>query len=68
MAKKIKNRGHSEELKAILNQAIAKAAKQPIDLKTDTRTTTRNLAHRQFGSNPNKYPPAHCAQTGTPVK
>jgi DNA/RNA-binding domain of Phe-tRNA-synthetase-like protein len=61
VAKKIKNRGHSEELKAMLNQAVAEAAKQPIDLKTDTRTTTWNQAHRQFGSNPNKYPPAHCA-------
>jgi len=61
VAKKIKNRGHSQELKAMLNQAVAEAAKQPIDLKTDTRTTTWNQAHRQFGSNPNKYPPAHCA-------
>ena len=61
VAKKIKNRGHSEELKAMLNQAVAEAAEQPIDLKTDARTTTWNIAHRQFGSNPNKYPPAHCA-------
>jgi DNA/RNA-binding domain of Phe-tRNA-synthetase-like protein len=61
VAKKIKNRGHSQELKAMLNQAIEKAAKQPIDLKTDARTTAWNQAHRQFGSNPNKYPPAHCA-------
>ena len=33
VANKIKNRGHSEELKAMLNQAVAEAAKQPIDLK-----------------------------------
>jgi len=42
VAKKIKNRGHSQELKAMLNQAVAEAAKQLIDLKTDTRTTTWN--------------------------
>jgi len=61
VAKKIRNHGHSQELEAKLNQAIAQAAKEPIDLKTDPRTIVWNQAHRQFGSNPNKFPPAHCA-------
>jgi len=42
-------------------EAIAEAAEHPIDLKTDPRMTVWNDAHRQFGSNPNKFPPAHGA-------
>ena len=61
VAKKMNNRGPSQELNTMLKQVIEEAAKQPIDLKTDTLTATWNQAHRQFGSNPNKYPPAHCA-------
>ena len=61
VAKKIQNHGHSGELEAKLNQAIAQAAQEPIDVKTDPRTIVWNQAHRQFGSNPNKFPPAHCA-------
>jgi len=61
VAKNIQNHGHSQELEAKLNQAIAQSAKHPINLKTDTRTIVWNQAHRQFGSNPNKFPPAHCA-------
>lgn len=61
MAKEIQNHGHSQELEAKLNQAIAQAAKEPVDVKTDPRTAVWNQAHRQFGSNPNKFPPAHCA-------
>jgi DNA/RNA-binding domain of Phe-tRNA-synthetase-like protein len=55
------NHGHSEKLEAMLNEAIAQAAQQPVDLKTDPRALVWNEAHRQFGSNPNKFPPAHCA-------
>ena len=61
VAKNVHNHGHSQELEAVLNQAIAQAAQQPIDLKTDIRTIVWDQAHRQFGSNPNKFPPAHCA-------
>jgi len=61
VAKNVQNHGHSQELEAVLNQAIAQAAQQPIDLKTDIRTIVWDQAHRQFGSNPNKFPPAHCA-------
>jgi DNA/RNA-binding domain of Phe-tRNA-synthetase-like protein len=60
VARNIQNRGHSRELEDRLSAAIAQAAQQPIDLKADPRTTAWNAAHRQFGSNPNKFPPAHC--------
>ena len=55
------NQGHDRELEDLLNQAIAKAAQEPIDLKEDPRTMVWRDAHRGFGSNPNKFPPAHCA-------
>jgi lysyl-tRNA synthetase class 2 len=61
IARNMDNQGHSRELEALLHETIAQAAQQPIDLKADPRTTTWNDAHRQFGSNPNKFPPAHCA-------
>jgi lysyl-tRNA synthetase class 2 len=61
IAKNMDNQGPSRELEDLLNQTIAQAAQQPIDLKTDPRTATWNEAHRQFDSNPNKFPPAHCA-------
>jgi lysyl-tRNA synthetase class 2 len=61
VAKKIQNHDHSRELEAKLNQAIAESAKQPIDVKNDIRIIVWNQAHRQFNSNPNKFPPAHCA-------
>ena len=55
------NQGHDRELSERLNQAIAQAAREPIDLKSDPRTTVWREAHSGFGSNPNKFPPAHCA-------
>ncbi len=61
VARNIQNRGHPRELEDILNETIAQAAQQPIDLKADPRTMVWSDAHRQFGSNPNKFPPAHCA-------
>jgi lysyl-tRNA synthetase class 2 len=61
VAKNIDNRGPSEILAARLEESIAKAGKQPIDIKSDPRTAVWNEAHRQFKSNPNKFPPAHCA-------
>lgn len=61
IARNMDNQGHSNELEDILNRAIAQAAHQPIDLKADPRTMVWSDAHRQFGSNPNKFPPAHCA-------
>jgi DNA/RNA-binding domain of Phe-tRNA-synthetase-like protein len=61
IARNIDNQGHSGELEDTLNQAIMQASQEPIDLKTDSRTLAWNDAHRKFGSNPNKFPPAHCA-------
>ena len=61
IARRMDNQGHSGELEDILHQTIVRAAQQPIDLKTDPRAAVWNDAHRQFGSNPNKFPPAHCA-------
>lgn len=57
----LENRGGSPELEAKLNEALAQAAETPVDLKTDFRVAAWNDAHRTFGSNPNKFPPAHAA-------
>jgi DNA/RNA-binding domain of Phe-tRNA-synthetase-like protein len=61
VATKMQNQGHSAQLEGILNQAVAQAAEQPIDLQSDPRLTSWNQVHRQFNSNPNKFPPAHFA-------
>jgi len=61
VARNIDNQGPSKELENILNDAVAQAARQPIDLKADPRIMVWDAAHRQFGSNPNKFPPAHWA-------
>ena len=55
------NKGHSGILEAKLNEAIADTAKHPIDIKSNPQTAIWIEAHRQFKSNPNKFPPAHCA-------
>jgi DNA/RNA-binding domain of Phe-tRNA-synthetase-like protein len=61
VARNIQNQDHSRELEDIPNETVAQAAQQPIDLKADPRTMAWNEAHRHFGSNPTKFPPAHCA-------
>jgi len=61
VARNIDNQGPSKELENMLNDAVAQAARQAIDLKADPRIMAWEAAHRQFGSNPNKFPPAHCA-------
>ena len=61
IAQDLNNQGHSRELEDTLERVVKQAAQTPIDLKTDPRATAWNDAHRQFGSNPNKFPPAHCA-------
>jgi DNA/RNA-binding domain of Phe-tRNA-synthetase-like protein len=60
-ASNIQNEGPSEELESMLREAVAKAAERPVDLKSDLRMLAWAEAHRQFCSNPNKYPPAHAA-------
>jgi len=60
-ARNAHNKDRSGTLEAKLEEAIADAAKHPIDIKSNPRTAVWNEAHRQFKSNPNKFPPAHCA-------
>jgi DNA/RNA-binding domain of Phe-tRNA-synthetase-like protein len=61
VARDAHNKDRSGTLAAMLEETIADAAKHPIDIKSNPRTTVWNEAHRQFKSNPNKFPPAHCA-------
>ena len=61
IARNMDNQGHASELEDILNRTITQAAQKTIDIKADPRTTVWSNAHRKFGSNPNKFPPAHCA-------
>jgi DNA/RNA-binding domain of Phe-tRNA-synthetase-like protein len=61
LAQGIQNRGHSKELQDRLDEAVAQAAREPVDVKADPLVTAWSDAHRGFGSNPNKFPPAHAA-------
>jgi len=55
----IQNQGVSKELEDLLNEAVESAGLRPIDVKADPRIVVWSEAHRRFGSNPNKFPPAH---------
>ena len=57
VARNAHNKGRSGTLEAKLEEAVADAAKHPIDTKSNPRTAVWNEAHRQFKSNPNKFPP-----------
>lgn len=59
VASGIRNQGVSEELEGLLCEAVESAGRQPIDVKTDPRIVVWSEAHRRFGSNPNKFPPAN---------
>lgn len=59
IATQLQNQGHSDTLEKMLNEVITQASEYPIDLKTDPRIMDWDEAHRQFGSNPNKFIPAH---------
>jgi lysyl-tRNA synthetase class 2 len=59
VASGLQNQGLSEELEGLLQEAVACAGRQPIDVKADPRIAAWSEAHRRFGSNPNKFPPAH---------
>ena len=61
VARNVNNKGRSRALEARLAKVIAGAAENPRDIKSNPRTAVWNEAHRQFKSNPNKFPPAHCA-------
>jgi len=59
VAWEIQNQGVSEELETLLKEAVESAGRQPVDVKADPRIVVWSEAHRTFGSNPNKFPPAH---------
>ena len=61
VAKAMQNSGSSKELEDMLARVIDQAAENPIDIKAAPRTLPWMEAHRKAGSNPNKFPPAHCA-------
>ena len=61
IAEEIDNQGDSAELESMLQAAVTEAGQHPIDLKKDPHGVTWSEAHRLFNSNPNKFPPAHCA-------
>jgi lysyl-tRNA synthetase class 2 len=59
VATEVQNQGVSKELEGFLHEAVESAGRQPIDVKADPRVVVWSEAHRRFGSNPNKFPPAH---------
>jgi DNA/RNA-binding domain of Phe-tRNA-synthetase-like protein len=59
VASGIQNQGVPKELESLLHEAVESAGRQPIDIKADPRIAVWSEAHRRFGSNPNKFPPAH---------
>ena len=59
VASGIQNQGVSDELETLLREAVESAGRQPIEVKADPRIAVWSEAHRKFGSNPNKFPPAH---------
>lgn len=61
VASGLQNKGGSQELEKLLQEAIESACWRTVDLKADPRIVLWSEAHRQFGSNPNKFPPAHVA-------
>jgi DNA/RNA-binding domain of Phe-tRNA-synthetase-like protein len=59
VASGIQNQGISKELESLLHEAVESAGRRLIDIKADPRIVVWSEAHRRFGSNPNKFPPAH---------
>ena len=55
----LNNQGHSPTLEEKLTTALENASTNPIDLSQDDRILAWDKAHQNFGSNPNKFPPAH---------
>jgi DNA/RNA-binding domain of Phe-tRNA-synthetase-like protein len=61
VARNMNNHGSSEELEAVLLEALVSAAAAPIDLTVDPRTAVWDKTYRALGCNPKKFPPAHLA-------
>lgn len=61
VAGKMNNQGASAQLESLLNDALANAAADPVDLATDPRMVAWIETYRELGCNPKKFPPAHLA-------
>ena len=61
VASKMNNRGASTQLESLLNDALANAAANPVDLATDPKMVAWIETYRELGCNPKKFPPAHLA-------
>jgi len=61
VATQMNNNGVASELDNMLQEAVKEANLRSLDLSKDYRITAWNEAHLQFGSNPNRFPPAHLA-------
>ena len=61
VASKVDNRTLDPTLASLLTETCDGAAANPLAIKSDPRITAWDEAHRRFGSNPNKFPPAHKA-------
>jgi len=61
VASGVQNKSGSQELEKLLQEAVESACRRAIDVKADPRIAVWSEAHRRFGSNPNKFPPAHFA-------
>ncbi len=61
IARKMKNRVEDSELYNLLQNTLIRRFENPVDLENDRRITVWKDVHRSFGSNPNKFPPAHIA-------
>lgn len=55
------NEADAPALQQILAEAMRRAQTNPVDLENDPRVVVWQDAHQRFGSNPNRYPPAHLA-------
>ena len=61
VASKMNNQGASTQLESLLNDALANAAADPVDLAADPRMVAWMETYRELGCNPKKFPPAHLA-------
>jgi lysyl-tRNA synthetase class 2 len=61
IATNIHNQGTDPELEGLLRNAVVEASRRSIDLNNDQRIKAWSEAYLQFGSNPNRFPPAHLA-------
>ncbi len=61
IARNMKNRADDTGLYEMLKDTLSERFDNPVDLENDHRITDWKDAHREFNSNPNKFPPAHIA-------